>query len=174
MISFKDIQQQCYYSLINSTSIYSLPTFIEEIDDYIKCDNLVLTPDFQRGHVWTESQQISFIENLLQGGARHARGILLNVPHRLQRVEYNECVLVDGLQRYTSILKFIKNELKCFNHYFNEFKDSPDRTVVFMTIAVNTLTTKKEVLEWYLSLNDTGVHHTSEELNRVKQLMQQC
>ena len=170
MPKFKDIPQKCYYSLVNS--VYSLPTFIEEIDTYIKHNNLILTPDFQRGHVWNENQQIDFIENLLQGGARHARGILLNVPH--QYVEYKECVLVDGLQRYTSILKFVNNELKCFNQYCNEFNDRPNRADVFMTIAINTLTTKKEVLEWYLSLNDTGVHHTLEELNRVKMLLQQC
>ena len=29
---------------------------------------LQFNPDFQRGHVWTEGQQIAFMEFLLKGG----------------------------------------------------------------------------------------------------------
>ena len=41
--------------------------FCEYIDREI-AEGLVLNPDFQRGHVWTEEQQTAYIEYLLMGG----------------------------------------------------------------------------------------------------------
>jgi len=38
---------------------------------------LQLNPDFQRGHVWIENQQIKYIEYILRGG-KTARVIYLN------------------------------------------------------------------------------------------------
>ena len=38
------------------------------LDRLIKEEGLQLNPDFQRGHVWTEEQQIKFLEFILQGG----------------------------------------------------------------------------------------------------------
>ena len=38
----------------------------DQIDIYIKEYQLNLNPDFQRGHVWTEDQQIKFIQFLLR------------------------------------------------------------------------------------------------------------
>ena len=41
---------------------------LQFIDEHIKEYNLQLNPDFQRGHVWTEEQQIAWIEFFLRGG----------------------------------------------------------------------------------------------------------
>ena len=41
--------------------------FCEYIDHETEA-GLVLNPDFQRGHVWTEEQQTAYIEYLLMGG----------------------------------------------------------------------------------------------------------
>lgn len=38
------------------------------IRKYIEEDGLILNPDFQRGHVWTELQQQKYVEYLLRGG----------------------------------------------------------------------------------------------------------
>ncbi len=37
--------------------------------------------------------------------------------------------------------------------------------------CVNDLQTRAEVLQWYLDLNEGGVVHTSEELNRVRAML---
>jgi len=43
-------------------------SFVKEINHYINDYGLILCPDFQRGHVWTEQQQVKFIEYVLAGG----------------------------------------------------------------------------------------------------------
>jgi uncharacterized protein with ParB-like and HNH nuclease domain len=104
---------------------HSLDRFVKQIEDWqngVDTDvKLDMNPDFQRGHVWTEKQQIAFIETILKNGAKNARTIYLNHPNWLRRNNnnYNEFVCVDGLQRYTATKKFINNELKVFDLYYN-------------------------------------------------------
>ena len=133
-------------------------------------ESLELNPDFQRGHVWTLKQQIKYIEYKLSGGYG-ADIILTNCPGWMNdfRGPYQ---LVDGLQRITSILKFLDNKLKVFNNYY--YRDFEGRIPSYLNVYwhVNNLNTRREVLKWYLELNSGGVIHTSEELDRVHKLLQ--
>jgi hypothetical protein len=137
---------------------------------------LQMNPDFQRGHVWIEEQQIAYIEALLKGGAKNARTIYLNCPYWMdspQRYSYKDFVCVDGLQRYTAIKKFVNNELKAFDSYLNEFEDVKrfNRTA-FVKLNVNNLRTEKEVLQWYIEINEGGTPHTKEEIDKVKNMLE--
>ena len=67
---------------------------------------LIMNPDFQRSHVWTEEQQVAYVETLLQGGANHARTFYFNDASFCKK-GYTDFVCVDGLQRYNAIRKFI-------------------------------------------------------------------
>lgn len=77
---------------------------------------------------------------------------------------------VDGLQRATSIIRFVENEIKVFGHYYNEYEDSP-RMNQGIRVNINQLATRKAVLQWYLEYNAGGTVHTEEELNRVQELL---
>lgn len=44
-----------------------LESHLENLASYSSCP-LVLDPDFQRAHVWTEAKQIAYIEFVLRGG----------------------------------------------------------------------------------------------------------
>lgn len=72
---------------------------IEWLDQRIKEEGLQLNPDFQRGHVWTEEQQIKFLEFILQGG-KTGRTLYFNDPywHSIsQRLDMLIlCVLMDS------------------------------------------------------------------------------
>ena len=50
-----------------------------------------------------------------------------------------------------------------------EDKDKMLRTVE-MRLNINSLKSKKDVLKWYLQINDGGTPHTKEEIERVKKL----
>ena len=39
-----------------------------------------------------------------------------------------------------------------------------------MRLNINSLKSKKDVLKWYLHINDGGTPHTKEEIERVKKL----
>ena len=140
---------------------------------YVNEYGLQMIPDFQRGHVWNEQQQIDYVEFFFRQG-KTGRIIYFNSPNWMCRRtnDYNDFVLVDGLQRLTALLRFENNEIPIFDNYYKDFEDEPDFTDYSLLFNVNNLQTKKEVLKWYLELNSGGVIHTEEELNRVRKMLE--
>lgn len=171
---FKDIPQltrEGSYN-VNIQLTHMLKTISEwKQDEYYQ---LQLNPDFQRGHVWTEDQQIAYVEFLLRGG-KSARVIYFNKPSwQMTKIVngYDEFVCVDGLQRITAVTKFLKNEIKVFNCYYKDFEDRIPLSVDLI-FNVNNLKTKKEVLQWYVDINAGGTPHTSEEIQRIKKMIEE-
>jgi uncharacterized protein with ParB-like and HNH nuclease domain len=134
---------------------------------YVTKYRLELNPDFQRGHVWTESQQTKYVEFLLRGG-KTGRTIYFNCP-RWKVSGRKDFVVVDGLQRLTALTRFLNNEIRAFGHYEKEFDGYIDADVFF---NINNLQTREEVLQWYLELNSTGTPHKKGELDRVRELIE--
>ena len=152
---------------------FDLFSFIKHIDNEIQEFGLQLNPDFQRGHVWTEEQQIAFVEYFLRGG-KSGTVVYFNNPswNNKATTDYNDYVCVDGLQRITAIRRFIDNEIRVFGSYFNEFTDKLRTQLFVMRINVNDLQTKKEVLQWYVDMNTGGTPHSEEEIARVKAMIE--
>lgn len=150
------------------------------LKDYEEDYGLELNPDFQRGHVWTEDQQSAYMEFLLKGG-QTARVIYFNCPffscgtvEDYKKGKYEmpmQCV--DGLQRLTSIVKFLDNKVKVCGYYLNDFEDKEVlmRKMCSIRFNVNKLKTRREVLRWYLDFNTGGTIHSEEEISRVKKLL---
>ena len=146
-----------------------LRTWITEHEEEL---NLQLNPDFQRGHVWTREQQIKYMQFLLRGG-NSGREIYFNMPGWMG--DFNgEFVCVDGLQRLTACLAFINNEVPVFGTYISEFEDRLRMSNVNLSVHVNNLKTKREVLTWYIEMNESGTIHTKEEINKVKEMLNNC
>lgn len=146
--------------------------FSKTIQQFVDEDGLILNPDFQRGHVWTEEQQIKYIEYVLKGG-ESGREIFFNKPswHRKAKTDYGDFVCVDGLQRITAIMKFQSNELKVFGLRYNEFEGEPREITTRLTIRINDLQYEKDVLQWYVEMNEGGTPHTREEIQKVKDMI---
>lgn len=164
-MKFEDIKQfsSPHYS-INVSWTYLKDTLY---DNFGQAFNVDLNPLFQRGHVWTEKQQVTYVEFILQGG-KSGKDIYFNCPD--WDVGEGDMSLVDGKQRLTAVLKFLDNELKVFGHYIQEYEDTLSILTCF-NFHVNSLN-ETEVLEWYLSLN-SGIAHTDEELNRVRDMIKE-
>jgi len=164
---FKDIPQ---YTSSGSYQV-NMPFkyAVEWIENQIEELGLQINPDFQRGHVWTEEQQIKYIEYLLKGG-QSARIIYFNHPGWMKNFK-GDFVCVDGLQRITAVMKFMKNELPVFGTYYKDFKDEIPFDIDLL-FNVNNLKTRKEVLQWYIEFNSGGTVHTEDEINRVKELLE--
>lgn len=141
-------------------------------DRWTKDRNLAkldLDPEFQRGHVWTESQQIAYVEFILRGGSG-SNDIQFNCVGWMNSFE-GPFVLVDGKQRLTAVLKFLRSELKVFGHYYNEFEDDFRWGDCEFIFHVNDLKSMQEVYRWYLEMNSGGTPHTEEELDKVRKLI---
>lgn len=136
---------------------------------------LQLNPDFQRGHVWTEEQQVAFVEFFLSGG-KTGRVIYFNNPRWYEdpKTGYTDFVIVDGLQRLTAIRAFLSGKIKAFDNYIYEFEDKirNARCDKELKFNINNLATKKEVLLWYLQMNTGGVVHHPSEIEKVKRLLE--
>ena len=145
------------------------------VDGYIKDFGLELNPDFQRGHVWTKKQQISYLEFFYRGG-KSANVIYFNCPSfgrgEAEDSDIKQMVLVDGLQRLTSHLDFLDNKIPIFGYYFKEFTDRPRLTQYDLRFNINDLQYRHEVLKWYIEMNTGGVVHTKEEIERVQKLLE--
>lgn len=140
-----------------------------------KHSSLDLNPDFQRAHVWNEKQQKMYVEFKLRGG-NGADELILNCNGWMDDFR-GPFVLVDGKQRLEAVRKFLRGELAIFHseekpdgYTINDFEDKLKWNPKF-TFSVNNLKTREEVLRWYLELNTGGTVHTDEEINKVKQML---
>lgn len=83
------------------------PFSLKQMYDLIKSGDIELSPDFQRNFVWDKTRQSKLIESILLG---------LPLPSiYLSQYEDGRLTIVDGLQRITTIKKFIENELVLHN-----------------------------------------------------------
>lgn len=166
-MKFRDIPQfpQIYYRV----DIFF--AHIEDwIVDHVKDHNLNLNPDFQRGHVWTEEQQVKYMEYLLKNPTS---GLELYFNHPGWTHSFKgEFVLVDGKQRLNAILRFLHSEIKAYGHYLKEYEDKPSNSIT-LSINIATLKTREDVLQWYLDFNAAGTPHSKREITRVRKLLEE-
>lgn len=146
---------------------YLISHYEEHVSEY----GLNINPDFQRGHVWTEDKQIAFVEFCLRGG-RSAKELQFNCVNWQSSGELGEYVLVDGLQRLTAAMRFMRNEIPAFGYKYKQFSGNLRIHSPSFRWNVNDLDTRAEVLTWYLELNSGGVVHTDAELERVRKLLE--
>lgn len=131
---------------------------------------IILEPDYQRGHVWSDAQRSAYVEYALMGG-ESSMVITTNCPGWMQdfRGPYE---VVDGLQRVTAARKFLKNEVTAFGLYLSQFEDDLNLNFPAFRWRVLSLPTRKEVLKLYLLLNAGGVVHSPAEIERVRALLE--
>ena len=150
---------------------------IEKTLELIQKDyGLNLEPDFQRGHVWTEDQQVRFVEAAIRGAITSA-GLLIqfNCPIYAGKNTGDlpdEMQCVDGLQRLTSLRKFIAGDIKPFGLHVDDLEGTEfDPRRYYYKMAVHAFQTKAELLQYYLDLNAGGTPHSAEEIDRVRGLL---
>jgi hypothetical protein len=165
-MKFKDIKQFPFAS-------YQVDISWDYLEDslvhYNKEDRLDFDPEFQRGYVWTKEQQIAYVEYQLRGGFS-GKDVFFNHPNWMTTYE-GKMVLVDGKQRLTAVLAFLRNEIPAFGFYYRDFEDKIGFAHVNFKFHINNLKTEKEVVEWYLGFNTGGSIHTEEDLKPAKELL---
>lgn len=165
-----------------SIELHHLERQLERYDSEAKKDGgeLKLNPDFQRGHVWSLEKQISYIENLIRGVAP------INIKFNCAKfIDYHakvtgmngfDMVCVDGLQRMTAVLSFMKGDFKIFDnaHDVNSLAGTPFaiRRYSFL-FEIYDIRDYGDLIQFYIDLNTGGVVHSNEEIDRVKKLQEE-
>ena len=148
-----------------------------QLSRYAKDYGLDMDPDFQREYVWTEQQQIDYVEWILRGG-RSGRDIYFNCPNWSSRSrQVGTMVLVDGKQRLKAVLAFLNNEIPAYGTYFEDFEDKDlivrEPIDLSFRFHINDLRDRVDVLQWYINMNTGGTQHTTAEIEKVKRLLEQ-
>jgi hypothetical protein len=139
-----------------------------------------LTPDFQRGHVWVYDQKKLYIENILKGVVTPGGlTIQFNCPNfELDKSSDSDLPdgfqCIDGLQRLTAIQEYIKGQVFPFGLHLEDLRGSKYdiRSVKYgISIAVYDFQYKKDLLEHYITLNAGGTPHSKEEIDRVRNMI---
>jgi hypothetical protein len=142
------------------------------IDRYIKLYNLNTNPEYQRGYIWTEQQQINYVEYMLRGGFS-GKDIFFNAPGWMQNF-MGTIELVDGKQRISAVLKFLSDKLLIFgNVKYSDFTTDINlyQHEPYFNFHVNNLANKADIIKWYISMNEGGTAHTKEDIQNARNLL---
>lgn len=116
-----------------------------------------ITPLFQRKNTkWSIKMQQSFIQNLLSG---------CNSTIQLFQIKGNdeECPILDGLQRLTSIASFQNDDFPIFdNIYWSDIK-SDFRERIHLNLSIYKFDNEIEVVEYYIQMNE-GITHSESDI----------
>ncbi len=141
-----------------------------QLSQYTENYALDLNPEFQRAHVWNDAQRTAYMEFKLMGGPGSDE-IFFNAPGWNKRSR-TSMVLVDGKQRLETVRMFLRGEVSIFNGLvYGDFEDRLNSLDHFFFFNVADLTDKADVYRWYLGMNAGGTAHTSEELAKVRALL---
>jgi hypothetical protein len=144
---------------------------LERWDERNNGSPVILDPEWQRGHVWTEAQQIAWIEYILKGGTT-GRDIYFNCSSWM--AGYNTPVYcVDGLQRLTAVIAFMDNKIPTFGHFFDQYEDSIRLADARLSFNMLKISNKKELLTIYHNFNAGGTPHSKEELERIEKMIEE-
>lgn len=143
---------------------------------------LDLTPDFQRGHVWSPAQQCHYIENILRGVVGVAGlTIQLNCPN-WEVSDYEgdlplgmQCI--DGLQRLTAVRQMMAGQIKPFGLSLQDLHGSSfalTRNFYCIRLAVHDFESRADLLQHYIDINSGGTAHSPQEIERVSQMLLDC
>ena len=134
-----------------------------------------LHPVYQRGLVWNLEQKQSFIKSLFNKRTKVTPTFLIN-PNKIKDGYYE---VLDGKQRISTILEFVKGGFAVEGFYFNDlslkdiirFKSVP---FVYKTIKYydkkigETEMPLKSKIELFLQVNEYGEHVSQEHLEKIK------
>ena len=149
---------------------YTISDFIE----WHSKNQLILSPDFQRGSVWTVSAKVYLIDTILND---------LPMPQLFFRTKVNlhdqttVREVVDGQQRLRAILEFASGKLRLSSkapkfrgmHYSDLSKEDQENFLSYKLPAVQLLNASdSEVLEVFARLNSYSVKVTPAELRHAE------
>lgn len=145
----------------------SLAHQLEHWDQSFKLD---LSPDYQRGHVWTPEQQTAFVEYQLLGG-ESGRKIIFVAEDWARMPDGMKIELLDGKQRLTAVQAFLAGEIPAFGHYIGDWEGHLRGVVYYFEFQVIDCPSREDRLRLYLQHNGGGVVHSQAELDRMRALL---
>lgn len=160
LVSSLYMQPDIYkYSDIRLGGVFDYKPPTEFLDEWLT----YATPCFQRSNnKWSEAMQISFVENILKG---------FRTEIFLFKLGDGYAQLIDGLQRTTAIIKFLKGEIKIFGglnvfdlqSVIKQFRSK-------ITIKLYTFNSLDDAICFYIEMNE-NITHSADDIAKAKRFL---
>lgn len=163
-------------TLFDNLTVTHITSSLESFLDMYAEGEYDFDPEYQRGLVWTKEQKQAFIKALMIGKAEIQPVFIRNPKKRREGLE-----VLDGKQRLTTILEYVRGEFEVEGFYYKDLNSS-DIQIFNYTPMVYTeikyydnkvgLTTMpaEQKIELFLQVNGYGQHVSDEHLERIKNM----
>lgn len=166
------------------TAHFSVAGFMDSINkmslDYGAA--LDMTPDFQRGHVWTMEQKENFIRNVLRGAVPESVFVVQFNCASWDNLHYHgdlpqgfQCI--DGLQRISAFNEYLAGKFTVDGLSAHDLQGSSfqiNRGRMNFIVQIFAFQNKRDLLAHYLAINSGGTPHSESEIERIKAMMKNC
>lgn len=123
---------------------------IRELLEFATSEKINLSPPYQRGFIWSLSDQKALIRTISKG---------YPLPNLFIRVlEDNKMEMVDGQQRSRTIIKFNKNEIRITSRDNIEVCDTETFLNYVLQVAYIYQISNEEIREIYYYINKKGIN----------------
>lgn len=169
--SFLSLRNKTLFDNLTVTHITSsLENFL---DKYAEGD-YDFDPEYQRGLVWTIEQKQAFIKALMIGKAE-IQPIFIRNPKKCK----GELEVLDGKQRLTTILEYIRGEFEVEGFYYKDLNSSDIQILNYTPMVYTeikyydnkvglTMMPTEQKIELFLQVNGYGQHVSDEHLERIR------
>lgn len=130
-------------------------------------------PDYQRGSVWDEEDREKLLDSIF-AGREIGRFVFKQLPFNRTNDDGNYYEIVDGKQRMLTLLAFYENRFPYKGAFYNDLSALDKNWFMDASIGVAELdqnTTRAEVLEVFLALNEGGKPVAKEVLDHARELL---
>ena len=132
-----------------------------------------MVPKFQRENdKWSIEMQISFVENVILGTSSTLILAYTTNGDKNRIGIKRDCILLDGLQRFTAISAWLDGEFPIFNDVYasEELIDKVEFMVDGLKIRIYMFNDEKEMVEFYIKMNE-NITHSSEDIKKAKEYL---
>lgn len=135
--------------------------------------NLDMSPEYQRGNVWTQAEKELLIESIFEN-RDIGKFVIVMRPYAPWPAPHAE--ILDGKQRLTALIEFYENRLTYKGRLFNDLHWRDQCHIKRYCIAWAELgenTNRKQKLEYFLKLNVAGIPQDPKHIEFVEKLLKE-
>ena len=161
-------------TLFDNLTVTHITSSLESFLDMYAEGEYDFDPDYQRGLVWTKEQKQAFIKALMIGKAEIQPIFIRNPKKREGGLE-----VLDGKQRLTTILEYVRGEFEVEGFYYKDLNSSDIQIFNYTPMVYTeikyydnkvglTMMPTEQKIELFLQVNGYGQHVSDEHLEKIR------
>ena len=161
-------------TLFDDLTVTTITSSLENFLDMYAEGEYDFDPEYQRGLVWTKEQKQAFIKALMIGKAEIQPVFIRNPKKREGGLE-----VLDGKQRLTTILEYVRGEFEVEGFYYKDLNSSDIQIFNYTPMVYTeikyydnkvglTMMPIEQKIELFLQVNGYGQHVSDEHLEKIR------